>query len=124
VKCFIIGLILIMAVTFGAYAVEVPEAELKEYLARMEKDAKTIETLRKENIALRQEILEAKQAFENILAKDERQQGFYLGGALGYPAPSVEAIALYKFRKWGVYLSGGYYKKSPAVNLGIVVKTK
>jgi hypothetical protein len=50
--------------------------------------------------------------------------GFYLGGAVGYPLPSVEVVALYKFRKWGLYGSGGYYGKAPAINVGVMVKTK
>jgi len=56
--------------------------------------------------------------------RDDKQMGFYLGGAIGYPFPAGEIVALYKFRKWGLFGSGGYYGKAPAINVGVMVKTK
>jgi hypothetical protein len=126
-KCFIIALILFITATFGAYAekmVTLPESELKEYLDRMEADRATIKTLTAENYQLKLDKMNLVAEAATWKLRDDKQMGFYLGGAIGYPFPSGEVMALYKFRKWGVVGTGGYYGKAPAINLGVMVKAK
>jgi hypothetical protein len=127
VKCFIITLILFVTATFGAYAekmVTLPESELKEYLDRMEADRATIKTLTAENYQLKIDKMNLTAEAATWKLRDDKQMGFYLGGAVGYPFPSGEVMALYKFRKWGIVGSGGYYGKASAINIGVMVKTK
>ena len=101
-KCFIIALILFITATFGAYAekmVTLPESELKEYLDRMEADRATIKTLTAENYQLKLDKMNLVAEAATWKLRDDKQIGFYLGGAIGYPLPSGEVVALYKFRK-------------------------
>ena len=109
---------------FAEKMVTLPESELKEYLDRMEADRATIKTLTVENYQLKLDKMNLTAEAATWKLRDDKQIGFYLGGAIGYPLPSGEVVALYKFRKWGVVGTGGYYGKAPAINLGVMVKTK
>ena len=109
---------------FAEKMVTLPESELKEYLDRMEADRATIKTLTAENYQLKLDKMNLTAEAATWKLRDDKQMGFYLGGAIGYPLPSGEVVALYKFRKWGLFGSGGYYGKAPAINLGVMVKTK
>ena len=104
--------------------VEIPESELKEYLDRLEQDRETIKTLRAENYTLKIDKMNLQAEATRWKQADDKQMGFYLGGATGYPFVTAEAIALYKFRQWGLILTGGYYHSGFAVNAGVLIKTK
>ena len=109
---------------FAEKMVTLPESELKEYLDRMEADRATIKTLTAENYQLKLDKMNLTAEAATWKLRDDKQMGFYLGGAIGYPLPSGEVVALYKFRKWGLFGSGGYYGKAPAINVGVMVKAK
>jgi hypothetical protein len=120
-------LLIILCLSTSLYAekmVTLPESELKEYLDRMEADRATIKTLTAENYQLKIDKMNLTAEAATWKLRDDKQMGIYLGGAVGYPLPSFEAIALYKFRKWGVALTTGYYHAGFAVNAGVVLKTK
>jgi hypothetical protein len=120
-------LLIILCLSTSLYAekmVTLPESELKEYLDRMEADRATIKTLTAENYQLKIDKMNLTAEAATWKLRDDKQMGFYLGGAVGYPFPSGEVMALYKFRKWGIVGTGGYYGKAPAINVGVMVKTK
>jgi len=124
IAIFLFALLTITSVGYAENMIEVPESELKEYLDRIEADRETIKTLREENYQLKVDKMKIEAELALWKQRDENQLGMYLGGGAGYPLLSLEGVAMYKFRTWGLYVSGGYYGKGPALNVGIMVKTK
>lgn len=120
----ILAMLLCSSIAFAEKMVTLPESELKGYLDQIVKDDAKIKALTTENYKLKLDIMNMRVELDDWKQKDDKQMGFYLGGGVGYPLPSVEIAALYKFRRWGLFVSGGYYGKAPAINVGVMVKTK
>ena len=56
-----------------------------------------------------------------LTADLKAQKGWYFGASTGYPWPSFNAMALYKFNKWGFYGNAGY-AEGPLFQAGILFK--
>jgi len=61
-----------------------------------------------------------RQALEETEYRLDQQTGWYLGGNVTYPWGG-EAIAQYKFERWGPYLLGGY-TQDVHIGLGVLIK--
>ena len=76
-----------------------------------------------ENLVIENETLKAEKRIlkEQFNRQLKEQKGFYIGLNAGYPLVNVDAIVLYKFTRFGIYLIGGY-NQQPNIGLGFVVK--
>lgn len=55
------------------------------------------------------------------IKKLNRQKGFYIGGNFGYPFINIDAMIMYKFDRFGLYLIGGY-NQQPDIGAGFLIK--
>ena len=77
-----------------------------------------IERLVVENETLKVEKRIIAEQYERQL---KAQKGLYIGLNGGYPLVNVDAIVMYKFTRFGIYLIGGY-NQQPNIGMGFVVK--
>ena len=87
--------------------IPVPREELEEYLARMESDRETIKKQQEQILDLQLQVQEYSLQINSLQRSSDEQEGIYIGGNIAYPWGG-DAIVMYKFHKWGLYIIGGY----------------
>jgi len=119
---FMAILLIVFALPIHAEMIEVPKEELMEYLARMEKDRETIRDLQEANVELQLRIQACQIQINSSQRLSDEQIGIYIGGNVSYPL-GANAIIMYKFPKWGLYMIGGY-NNGFDIGMGAVFKMR
>ena len=114
-------------ITLPIYAIEVPDEWYHGTIEALERADEQIAELQGEVFALTEELNDKdmlidayRQALEETEYRLDQQTGWYLGGNVTYPWGG-EAIAQYKFKRWGPYLLGGY-TQDVHIGLGVLIK--
>lgn len=125
----ILLLIFAAVTTFSDELLGIWDYELDILEEQIQKDGEEIDRLTDEKVTLLKEkhelevqISELKAEIAALQLQDEEQMGVYMGGALAYPA-GADAYFLYKFRRWGLLLRGGY-SDGFSGSAGAVIKMK
>ena len=102
-------------------------SKIDEVIAALEADKEMILLLQAEIAVLTEELNDKDMliaAYREALTETEQllehQTGWYVGGNVTYPWGG-EAMAQYKFKRWGPYILGGYTQDFH-IGLGVLIK--